>query len=149
MRAGFLFIEALQIVWMLSAHPAIPPSEVETEIPGAALMVHIVVRNSCEPSKNWHPRPAAREDFISAVSDRVFEDHHGKHDIKREAVGRDQHQGDWNVHILNDGFCGSEVVGRKWRRVVRPLVLHMRALVEFGGVHRAVRPIEVRVVQDD
>ena len=133
LSAGFLFVEALKIIRVLGAHPAIPPGKIEPEIPCAALVMHIVMGDSGQPSKDRHPGPAAREYFVSAMRQSILKDHDSQHDIQRQIVGRDQHQSDRDIQVLNHGFACGKIISRERRWIVRAMVLHMRPLVELGG----------------
>ena len=39
----FDFVVALKIVWMCSAHPSIPPGEVETVIAIEVMVMHVMI----------------------------------------------------------------------------------------------------------
>ena len=134
---------------MLCAHPAIPPGEIEAEIPGAALMMHVMMRDGRQPPNTGIRAQLRGKTSYPQCAKRVFEDHDGQHDIERQTVGRDQHQGERHVHIFDHGFAGREIVCGERCRIVRAMMLHMGAFIELGRMHRPVRPIEIGVVQDD
>ena len=146
--ARFLFGQAFQIVRVFGSHPAIPPGEIEAKITGPTLVMHIVMRDGGEPTKNWHPCPAAGEDFISTMRQGIFENHDRQDDVEREIVCGDDHQGQRDIHVFDHGFCSGEIIRREGRWIMRAVVLHMRALVEFCGVHGAVRPVEIGVMRE-
>lgn len=143
------FAEALFVIGVIGAHPAIPVVEVESEVPLKTIVVLDVVSGSVEEFAEPAIHQPAGMEFVAGVARDVEGDLPKHEEAERSRVDGEGECYQWKNAGLNHGFGWTEAIRRPGAGVVALVMNLMEEFEQLRVMNQSMRPIEVRIMNED